>query len=88
LGAAAFLVFDAFVFVAAMPARGAGRGTGLPCHAWAGRVFNSVYFRLGRCHDAGLAFLAVPDRQCLIRPGHVGLARPVARQSIDINDAG
>ena len=71
--------------------RRAARG-GKPVRAALPRVGGSrvqlFYFRLSRGHDARLAFLAVPRRQCPVRPGHIGLTRPVARQPIDINDAG
>ena len=67
--------------------RRAGNRHGLPCHAWPGRVHNSFYFRLSRRHDVRLACLAVLSRRWP-GPGHIGLTRPVARQPVDINDAG
>ena len=68
--------------------RRAGNRCGMPCHAWAGRVFDAFCFRLSRHHDVRLALLAVPGRQCPSRPGHIGLTRSVARQPIYIDDAG
>jgi len=83
-------VFGVLAFDAAMPARGARRDTGAGCLATrAGTcVCWSFYFCLSRHSGIRFALLAVPGRQCLISPGHIGLARPVARQPIDINDAG